>query len=912
MANDNINLNLDIDTSKSIKSLRSMRQEALQMQKDMQELEKASERAVELGDKSAYEEAQKKLKGLQTAFSILKEDTKDLAKANKYLDPGNLVEGYSKYAGAAIGALGAVAGAMSIIGVENETLNAIQEKGTQILQVMLGFEQFRAAFLDSAARQEQINLIKTTGLWIKDTAVKAGSVAATVAQTIATNAAAAAQWILDAAMAANPVGLVVAGVLLLIAGFWALYEATGSVTEALLWMVNPVGMLIGLLIDEAASESESENAKRKAIKAQEDKINATQKEIDAEKKKITEMEKAHETMIARGASEKEIYEDSLKMANERINLAELESRKASEQFEKAKMEGHISVSDWQRMNDAKVASNKAAAEKKKLIDDKENEDIAKARKAKEDAEEKAKEAAKERYKKMVEDRKAYFKQLNKSQLDFDLYVLENTDYNNNLLITKENAIRQKKKDILDEDLKNERIKFDELYKSGAISKEKWEAELRKLTIKTDNEKSKLDIEYNKKKEEDQKVADQNLNDLILAGLNFRFENAKTAQEKIDAFNLLSKNNEAKAIEEFENKYKDLKGTKEYEQGLTNIRTKAQEERKNKEIEIAEETEKDHEEIQKKIDALKNPKPNVIKAIQEAADEELKIQQELLKQKKISEQEYADWLALHNAKLKDDKLNALLKEKQDTIDNAVDTATQVADFASNINKEYLDRKNQVIEEQYDKDAKMLQDNLDKGFLTQAEYDERMVKLNKDKDAKIKKQKEEAWKRDKAIAVANAILQAAIAVSQVFAYEAGELIIKSTAAAIAGGIAAANVAVVASQPMPKFAKGGYIVGGSHGQGGVNINAEGGEYIINKNSMSIPAVAQIAQTLNSGQIPSIGITSNNSNNNNSVMTSTIDSSAIEEIVNRISSIPVVLDVPNLNNTQRKIKNIESDSLY
>jgi len=908
---DNINLDLNIDTSKGIKSLRSMRQEALQMQKDMQELEIVSKRAATFGDKASYDEAQKKLKGLQTAFSILKEDTKDLAKANKYLDPGNLVEGYSKYAGAAIGAFGAVAGAMSVVGIENENLQAIQEKGTQILQVMLGFEQFRAAFLDSAARQEQINLIKTTGLWIKDTAVKGASVVVTGAQAIATGAATAAQWLLNVAMSANPVGLIVVGVLLLIAGFWALYEATGSLVEALMWLVNPVGMLVGLLIEEAEATSAADEAKRKSIKAQQEKIDATQKEIDAEKKILTAMEKSHETMIARGASEKEIYTDSLNMANQRMKIAELESRKATEQFEKAKMEGNISVLDWQRMNDAKVASNKAAAEKKKLIEDKANEDVAKARKKQEDKEAKAKEDAKDAYKKRIEDRKNYLKTLEKSQLDFDLWVLENTDYNESLMITKENAIRQKKKDIIDNDMKDEIKKLDILLKQKSLTQAEYEAETKKLQTKNDIEKDNLDKEYDKKKEEEQKVADQNLNDLISEGLKIRLENAKTSQEKIDAFNLLSKNNEAKAIEEFEKKYKNLKGTKEYEDGITNIKNKANAERKDNEIEIAKETKKEHEEIQKKIDALKNPKPNVIKAIQDAADEELRIQKELLEQKKISEKEYYDWLNLHNAKLKDDKLNAQLKEKQDAINDAVDTATQITDFASNINKEYLDRKNQVIEEQYDKDAQMLQDSLNSGYLTQAEYDDKLVKLNKDKDDKLRKQKEEAWKRDKAIAVAQAIMQAAIAVAQVFAYEAGELVIKSAAAAVAATIAAANVGIIASQPMPKFKNGGYVLGGSHSQGGVNINAEGGEYIISKSNMSIPAVAQMAQYLNSGQVPNMGISTNN-NNNNSIMTSTIDSSSIEEIVNRISSIPVILVESDVTKVQRKVKINENDSLY
>jgi len=64
-------------------------------------------------------------------------------------------------------------------------------------------------------------------------------------------------------------------------------------------------------------------------------------------------------------------------------------------------------------------------------------------------------------------------------------------------------------------------------------------------------------------------------------------------------------------------------------------------------------------------------------------------------------------------------------------------------------------------------------------------------------------------------------------------------------------------------PKAATGGLIVGNSHSSGGVPIEAEGGEFIINKYAMAQPGVAQMAMSLNSvarpkfadgGLVPSI----------------------------------------------------------
>lgn len=57
-----------------------------------------------------------------------------------------------------------------------------------------------------------------------------------------------------------------------------------------------------------------------------------------------------------------------------------------------------------------------------------------------------------------------------------------------------------------------------------------------------------------------------------------------------------------------------------------------------------------------------------------------------------------------------------------------------------------------------------------------------------------------------------------------------------AAIAGAIGASQIAMIASQPLPKASKGGLLHGASHANGGIPIEAEGGEAIINKRSTSM----------------------------------------------------------------------------
>ena len=59
-------------------------------------------------------------------------------------------------------------------------------------------------------------------------------------------------------------------------------------------------------------------------------------------------------------------------------------------------------------------------------------------------------------------------------------------------------------------------------------------------------------------------------------------------------------------------------------------------------------------------------------------------------------------------------------------------------------------------------------------------------------------------------------------------------KSVLGGPAGIIGAANIAAIAAQPLPKFKKGGMVGGRSHEAGGTLIEAERGEYVVNKNSV------------------------------------------------------------------------------
>ena len=81
---------------------------------------------------------------------------------------------------------------------------------------------------------------------------------------------------------------------------------------------------------------------------------------------------------------------------------------------------------------------------------------------------------------------------------------------------------------------------------------------------------------------------------------------------------------------------------------------------------------------------------------------------------------------------------------------------------------------------------------------------------------------------------------------FANTQGGIVVKLAAAATAAATGAALLAKLKAVAVPKAAD-GMLVGNSHEQGGILIEAEGGEAIINKRSMAIPWVKQQASYLN-----------------------------------------------------------------
>lgn len=204
-----------------------------------------------------------------------------------------------------------------------------------------------------------------------------------------------------------------------------------------------------------------------------------------------------------------------------------------------------------------------------------------------------------------------------------------------------------------------------------------------------------------------------------------------------------------------------------------------------------------------------------------------------------------------------------KTAMDTISQILDFMQQAASVISSVAGIIEEQENAEMdryEQQQENKKEILKARLDSGVISQENYEAQVQALNAETDKKQKELQLKQAKRQKAMAIMNATLAAAQAIIASLAQSpvaigpfpnpAG---IASLALATATG--AAQIAVAAATPLPTAGKGMLIEGNDHQHGGVLINAEGGEAIINKKATRrfLPLLSQINQS--TGGIPLYG---------------------------------------------------------
>lgn len=156
-------------------------------------------------------------------------------------------------------------GSLSLLGVESENLRNLESKMIQLIAVTQALAEIedvlqKRTLQTTAARIQSavINAKDTVTKWANTVATTAAARAedaravATTRGSIATRAAAAVQWLWNAALAANPIGLVVIGVAALAAGIVYLTSKMGENADMVKRLTSDLNAL------QAANESNAE------------------------------------------------------------------------------------------------------------------------------------------------------------------------------------------------------------------------------------------------------------------------------------------------------------------------------------------------------------------------------------------------------------------------------------------------------------------------------------------------------------------------------------------------------------------------------------------------------------------------------------------------------------------------------
>lgn len=181
---------------------------------------------------------------------------------------------------------------------------------------------------------------------------------------------------------------------------------------------------------------------------------------------------------------------------------------------------------------------------------------------------------------------------------------------------------------------------------------------------------------------------------------------------------------------------------------------------------------------------------------------------------------------------DEQLTSIKSQALQAAQQIYGSIQQMAQQAS---QRRLDNELKAVETEAEREKAILKAKLDSGALKENQYAKKIAEIDKKTEARREEMQKEAFEREKRWNIATALMNAAMAITQVF---------RSTpppASFVMAGITAATtgaqIATIASQ---KYARGGELHGASHAQGGIkgniqghNIELEGDEVVINKRS-------------------------------------------------------------------------------
>jgi hypothetical protein len=199
-------------------------------------------------------------------------------------------------------------------------------------------------------------------------------------------------------------------------------------------------------------------------------------------------------------------------------------------------------------------------------------------------------------------------------------------------------------------------------------------------------------------------------------------------------------------------------------------------------------------------------------------------------------------------------NAAIREEnkktaQEQVDNFFNITNEVADIIGSLaelQKEQSENRITEIQAQSEAELEAINSTTDSEIDKQRKREALELRTNR----AIAAEKIKQAKLEKAISLFDIAINTAAAVSKAVAQSPLTFGLPWSAFALAQG--AIQAGIVASKPLPKFKQGGIIGGKSHEAGGTVIEAEKGEFVVNKKSVSkhrdiLEAMNRSSQDLN-----------------------------------------------------------------
>jgi hypothetical protein len=254
----------------------------------------------------------------------------------------------------------------------------------------------------------------------------------------------------------------------------------------------------------------------------------------------------------------------------------------------------------------------------------------------------------------------------------------------------------------------------------------------------------------------------------------------------------------------------------------------------------------------------------------------------------------------------DTLETNFKERWKSINaNVVSSIGEISEILFSAVGEVLTRDitnkyeqlNNELEKTTERQIESLDNLRNADLISEEEYNTKLEAIEEERTRKENELKLKQAKAEKNLALFQILMDTAVGVAKSWGQGGG--LFGAPLSAIVAAQGALQAALVASQPLPEYETGGFVSGPSHTQGGVPIEAEGGEFIVRREIAQGPGMAQLLNGIN--QSPSSTPYDDN-----------FITKIIQETIKGVSSIPVVNVETDYTKVQRKVKSVETRARF